>query len=176
MTATLFQLAGLFGLLSLLAVGGGNGVIPAMQHAAVDVRGWMTNREFLDLFAISRAAPGPGSLIVVLIGQKAAGLAGAAVALVAMYAPSCLLVYGAARLWRRFEQASWRPWVESALAPVAVGLSYGSGLAVAQSTEHGWLPWASTAGATLLLACTELNPLLVLGICAVLALGVDGFG
>ncbi len=60
MTATLLQVAGLFGILSLLAVGGGNGIIPAMQHEAVDVHHWMTSREFLDLFAISRAAPGPG--------------------------------------------------------------------------------------------------------------------
>ncbi len=175
MTATLLQVAGLFGLLSLLAVGGGNGIVPAMQHEAVDVHHWMSSREFLDLFAISRAAPGPGSLIVVLVGQKAAGLAGALVAMVSMYAPSCLLVYGAARLWRRFERANWRQVLERALAPVAVGLSYGSGLAVAQATVHGWLPWAMIAGSTAALAMTELNPLIVLGSCGVLALAAGGF-
>ena len=76
MTATLIQIAGLFALLSLLSVGGGNGVIPDMQRAAVSVHHWMSDQTFLDLFAISRASPGPGSLIVVLIGQQAAGLYG----------------------------------------------------------------------------------------------------
>ena len=176
MIATLVQIAGLFGLLSLLAVGGGNGVIPAMQHAAVDVHHWMSNDEFLGAFAISRAAPGPGSLIVVLIGEKAAGIAGAAVAALAMYAPSCLLVHIAARVWRRFEQAPWRQLAERALAPVAVGLTYGSGLAIARATEHGWLGWASTAAATVVLAATELHPLIVLAGCGALALIVTGIG
>ena len=47
-------------MLSMLAFGGGAGVIPDMQRAAVDQYHWMTAREFLDMFAISRAAPGPG--------------------------------------------------------------------------------------------------------------------
>jgi chromate transporter len=79
MSLVLLQLIGLFAVLSMLAFGGGSGVIPDMQRAAVDRYHWLTAREFLDMFAISRAAPGPGSLIVVLIGLKAAGLAGAAV-------------------------------------------------------------------------------------------------
>ena len=170
MTATLLQLAGLFGLLSLLAVGGGNGVLPAMQHVSVDVHHWLTDRQFIDLFAISRAAPGPGSLIVVMIGQRAAGLAGAAVACVAMFLPSCLLVHMAARVWSRYHAAAWRQHAERALAPVAVGLTYASGLALMQSTEHDVRAYAMTAAATVLLAFTEIHPLLLLAAGAVAAL------
>ena len=113
----LVQIASLFAVLSLLAFGGGNGVLPDMQRAAVDQHHWMTAREFLDMFAISRAAPGPGSLIVVLIGQKAAGLAGAAVAFVAMFGPSCLVAHLLARVWHLAARSDWRPVVEQALAP-----------------------------------------------------------
>ena len=67
MIATLLQLAGLFAVLSMLAFGGGAGVVPDMQRAAVDTHHWMTAKEFLDMFAISRAAPGPGSMIAVMI-------------------------------------------------------------------------------------------------------------
>ncbi len=73
MSLVLLQLIGLFAGLSMLAFGGGAGVIPDMQRAAVDQHHWLTAGEFLDMFAISRAAPGPGSLIVLLIGLKAAG-------------------------------------------------------------------------------------------------------
>ena len=118
MITTLVQLALLFSVLSMLALGGGAGVIPDMQHAAVDVHGWMTAREFLDMFAISRAAPGPGSQIVVLIGQKAAGLPGAAVSFVAMFLPSCLVVHLVARGWQR-----------AARAPLAGGGGTGAGAA-----------------------------------------------
>lgn len=162
MTGTLLQIVFLFGVLSLLAVGGGNGVIPDMQRAAVELHHWMTPAEFLDAFAISRAAPGPGSLIVVLVGQKAAGLAGAVAAAVAMYTPSCTLVYGAAYAWRRWETRPWRRRLERALGPVAVGLTFGSGLALVRGTEHGPLALGLTAAATGVLALTAVNPLLVM--------------
>ena len=172
MSATVVQLLLLFGSLSLLAVGGGNGVIPAMQRAAVDVHHWMTAQQFLDAFAISRAAPGPGSLIVVLIGQQAAGLAGVLAAALAMYAPACLLVYAAAQVWRRYEHAPWRGVAERALAPVSTGMIFASGLALMRSTEAGWLNWTTTAVATLVLSLTRLNPLLVMAAGAALFLAL----
>jgi chromate transporter len=162
MTATLLQLAGLFALLSLLSVGGGNGVIPDMQRAAVSGHHWMSDQTFLDLFAISRASPGPGSLIVVLIGQQAAGLAGAAVAGLAMYVPSCLVVHVATRIWSRAAEATWRQTAESALAPVAVGLTYASGVALARSTENDLVSYAITAAATVILSLADVNPLFLL--------------
>ncbi len=162
MISTLVQLVLLFGGLSLIAFGGGAGTLPDMQRAAVDVHHWITAPEFLAFFAISRAAPGPGSLIVVLIGQKAAGLAGALVAFVGMFGPSCVLAYFAARVWHRSAHAAWRVLVEHALAPVAIGLTFASGLALIRGTEHGWVAYAVTAGATLAFAFTELNPLALL--------------
>jgi len=171
--STLLQLAALFGLLSVLAVGGGAGVIPDMQRAAVDVHHWMSAPEFLDMFAISRAAPGPGSLIVLLVGQRAAGPAGAAVAVIAMFIPSSLLAWVAARFWHGAGEASWRRTVERGLAPIAVGLTIASGLALIRGTESGWAAYAVTGAATLLLAVTDLHPfaLLIAGAAVVLVFG-----
>jgi chromate transporter len=163
MILTLLQLASLFAVLSMLAFGGGAGVIPDIQRAAVDNHHWLTAREFLDSFAISRAAPGPGSLIVVLIGLKAAGLAGAVVAFVAMFAPSCLAVHVVARFWHKAARSAWRAMVERALAPVAVGLTFATGLSLMRGTEHGWLPWGITLISAVLFSLTEINPILLLG-------------
>src|SRR6202012_3300028 len=134
MIQTLLQLIALFAMLSMLAFGGGAGVIPDMQRASVDHYHWLTDRQFLDMFAISRAAPGPGSLIVVLIGLKAAGFAGALVSFVAMFGPSSLLVHLIARFWRQAAQSTWGALVERALAPVAVGLTFASGLTLMRGT------------------------------------------
>jgi chromate transporter len=162
MIAVLLQLAGLFLLLSLLAVGGGNAVLPDMPRAVVDLHHWISAREFLDLFALSRVAPGPGSLIVALIGQRAAGLPGAAVAVLAMFGPSCLLVYGAARLWHRHREAAWRAKVERGLAPVAIGLVFASAIALMRGTESAWSAYALSAASTLVLTTSEIHPLWVL--------------
>jgi chromate transporter len=163
----LLQLALLFGGLSLLAFGGGASVIPDMHHAAL-AAGWMNSRQFVELYGLSRLAPGPGSLLVTLIGQKVAGLPGALVATVAMFLPSCLLMYSAARLWGRLREAGWRVLAESALAPIGVGLTTAAGLVLMRGTDHSATAIAVTLAATLLLAGTRLHPLLVLAAAALL--------
>lgn len=154
----LLQLFWLFAVLSMLAFGGGAGVMPDIQRASVDYYHWMTAGEFLDMFAISRAAPGPGSLIVILIGQKAAGLPGAGISFVAMFLPSCLLVHFVARFWHRASNSVWRSTVEKALAPVAIGLTFASGLALMRATEHGLLPYTITIVGAAVFAFTTIGP------------------
>ena len=176
MSTVLLQLFWLFTVLSMLAFGGGAGVMPDIQRAAVDVYHWMTPVEFLDMFAISRAAPGPGSLIVLLIGQKAAGLPGAAVSFVAMFLPSCLVVHLVARFWHRAAHSAWREVVERALAPVAIGLTFASGLALMRATEHGFLPHAITVVGTGIFAFTRIGPLWMLGGGAAAMLLAASFG
>jgi chromate transporter len=162
MSATLWQIATTFSLLSLLAFGGGAAVLPDMQRQAVEVHHWITAREFLDMFALSRAIP-PGSMIVVLVGQQAAGVLGGLVALLAMFGPSSLLAFATARLWHRGGASAWRETLEQALAPVSIGVTIASGIAIARSTEHGLATYAVTAAATLLLAFTRLHPLVAMG-------------
>src|ERR1700758_5217571 len=98
----LLALALVFAPLSLLSIGGGASLLAEIEHQSVTVHAWTTQREFADLFAISRAAPGPGTMLSTLIGWKAAGIPGALTATIALYLPSSLLVFGAARLWSRW--------------------------------------------------------------------------
>src|SRR5882724_8047379 len=87
---------------SLAAVGGTPSIFASIHHEAVEVQGWVTAREFLELFAVSRGAPGPGSMLVTLIGWKAAGFIGALVATFALYLPSSILTLVVAKIWGRF--------------------------------------------------------------------------
>ena len=65
---TLLGLAVVFAPLSLLSIGGGASLLAEIEHQSVAVHSWTTQREFADLFAISRAAPGPGTMLSTLIG------------------------------------------------------------------------------------------------------------
>ena len=53
-----------FAVMALLALGGANAVVPEMHRQAVELRSWMTERQFTDMFAISQAAPGPNVMLV----------------------------------------------------------------------------------------------------------------
>ena len=167
MIGVLLQLALVFGGLSVLAVGGVSAVTPDIQRAAVSTYHWMSNRDFLDLFAISRVAPGPGSLLVTVIGQRVAGIPGAVVATVATYLPPCIAMYIAARFLPALQASRGRRIIEGGLAPLAVGLNYAAGIALARGTDNGWQELAITALATLALSTTRLHPMLVMGAGAV---------
>lgn len=162
MITTLVALLIVFAELSLLAIGGGNAIIPAMQRAVVTVHHWVSARVFLDLFGLTRATPGPGSTIALLIGQKVAGLPGALVAGVGMYTPSCLLTYCLASIWRNKRRSPWIGVIERALAPIAVGLILASAVVLVRTTEHGIVMMVITALATTILVFSDISPLIVL--------------
>jgi len=77
----LLELGLYFAVLSLLSFGGMSSVLPEMQRYMVDVKGWMSATEFMQLFAVAQAAPGPNVLMSSLVGWKVAGFAGSLVAL-----------------------------------------------------------------------------------------------
>ena len=48
-----------FAPLSLFSFGGGQAIVADIQHQTVGVHGWLTDQQFTDMFALSRAAPVP---------------------------------------------------------------------------------------------------------------------
>ena len=172
---TLLALALVFAPLSLLAFGGGNAVIADIAQQSIAVHGWTSEREFADLFALSRAAPGPGSMLAGLIGWQAAGVSGALVATAAFYVPGAILVYVAARLWGRWRGSYWHAAIERGIAPVAAGLFLSGGIAVLRASPAGWPVWAAAIVATAaLLRWPGMHPVpLLVGSAAVFAAIAD---
>lgn len=158
----LWTIAAIFVPLSFATIGGGQSVIAEIHRQAVSVQGWMPEQQFVYDFALSRLAPGPGSLLVTLIGWQVAGWAGAAVASLAIFLPSSLLLYGLARLWARYRGRPWQRAVERGLAPVAAGLILAGSLTVLEATEGGWRAWSVALVSTLLLTATRVSPFLML--------------
>lgn len=168
----LLKLAVQFAMLSLLAVGGANAVIPEMHRQAVEVEHWMTAREFADLFAISQVAPGPNVIVVTLVGYHVAGLAGALVATVAMCGPTCVFTYYVGRVWERFKDAPWRIATQAGLVPISIGLIAASAFVLARVADQSWTAVAVTAATAALAYFTRLNPLWGFAVAA--ALGYAG--
>jgi chromate transporter len=146
-----------FAPLSLLSFGGGQAIVPEIQHQTVVVQGWLTDRQFSDLFAISRAAPGPSTLIAALIGWQVHGLLGAVVATLAIYLPSSIVVYAAGSWWQRNEASPLRKAIERGLAPVAVGLIFAGAVTVLRAAHAGVLELITTAAVTALLHFTKIS-------------------
>jgi chromate transporter len=95
----LVQLSAVFAMLSMLAVGG-TSVLPEMQHMTVHVFPWLTDKQFRDIYSLGQVAPGPNGLMVMVIGYRLAGAAGAAVVGASFFLPSCLIALAANRVWK----------------------------------------------------------------------------
>jgi chromate transporter len=139
---TLIRIFMIIAPLSLASFGGASSIYAPMQHEVVDIEKWVTAREFLDLFAISRAMPGPGSLFCTLIGWQVAGLAGAIVASLAIYLPSSVLVYGVGHVWSRHRGKRWHSALEKGLNPLGAGLLFAGVVTLAKLASDGPLPVA----------------------------------
>jgi chromate transporter len=158
----LWQLLRVFAPLSLLTIGGGQSIMADVQQQVVSVHQWLGQDQFLDDFAISRAAPGPNTVIVSLIGWQVAGVAGAVVTTVAIFVPSSILFYLLAVAWRTHALGRWRDILARGLAPVSVGLVIASTWSILVTNGGGWLGWVVSGVATLILLLSKVNPLLLL--------------
>ena len=158
----LLRLILVFAPLSILSIGGGQAIIADIQHQTVDVYHWFSNQEFADMFAISRATPGPNTLIASLIGWHLGGLAGMLVATLAMYIPSSLAFIAATTYWHKHAGSPWRLAIERGLAPIAVGLIFAGALTILQALHLSLLGWATTAAAIAVLYYTTANPYLLI--------------
>jgi chromate transporter len=170
MDSRLLGLVLVFAPLSLFSFGGGQAIIADMQHQVVDVQHWMTDREFVDLFALSRAAPGPSTLIAALIGWHLAGFVGAFIGTLAMYVPSSFVMYGVVRWWHARADSPWRSALQRGLAPIAMGLVFAGAVTVMSAAHVTSLHLVTAVLVAGLLLYTKIGPYPLMGLAAV------GFG
>lgn len=105
-----------------LVFGGGHVVLPLLDEATV-ASGWVGQEQFLAGYGAAQAVPGPlftFSAYLGAIGEPSPnGVAGAAIALVAIFLPSFLLLGGVLPLWSAIRE---RAVVQAAVAGVGAGV------------------------------------------------------
>jgi len=149
--------------LSIASIGGAASVYAPLQHQTVDVHHWISGKEFIELFAIARVTPGPGTMLATLIGWKVAGIVGALVATAALFLPATVLCFLIARVWNRYRGKPWHEAVEQGLAPIGAGLLFAGVLAILRIGAVGPLSWVAAAGvAGLLVWRPRLHPFALL--------------
>ena len=89
----LVDLAVSWGRVGVFGFGGGAALIPLMKSECVDVRGWLTEPQFLDALAASTALPGPiAAKMSVHVGAMMGGAPGASIALLSVMCPPAIMM------------------------------------------------------------------------------------
>ena len=156
-----------------LVFGGGHVVLPLLQSEAVP-SGWVTNDQFLAGYGGAQAVPGPLFAFAAYLGAVIGGGWAAVLCLVAVFAPSFLLVIGVLPFWEGFRR---RPWAQPALSGVHASVVE---LLLAALYDPVWtagikspVDFAIGAAAFLLLYMWDVKPWLVVILCALAAGGVS---
>lgn len=164
----LLSLAGVFGVLSIQAVGGGAAVLPQMQREVHDVFN-LTSDQFVQAYGLGQLVPGPNMLLVVVLGYRIAGTMGALIALVAFFLPIAIVVMWSGRFLRRHLRGSrWEPAIRDGMAPVTIGLMSSGVYAMGRSATTTWFSILLALVVVLVMLRSKINLVwLVLG-CAVI--------
>ncbi len=99
----LAQLAWFFGRAGALIFGGGLVIIPFVQNEVVNGFGWMSSQQFTDGVALGQATPGPVLVTATFVGFAVAGLSGALVATISIFAPGFSFILLAAPSLQRIK-------------------------------------------------------------------------
>ena len=127
----LFDLATLMLKVDIFAFGGGFASVPLMLHEVVDVRHWLDSKTFMDGIALGQVTPGPIVITATFVGYQIAGLLGAVVGTVGIFAPSFLMVLVTVPYFDRLQHSFWfRRALRGVLASfvgllVAVAINFG---------------------------------------------------
>jgi chromate transporter len=124
---SLWELASVFGLISLTGFGGGQKA--QIRHQIVSRKQWITDQDFIEALEVAELLPGPNVLnLSVFIGQRIRGIPGAFVSLIAGSVPPFFIVLAAGAFY--FSKFN-TPLVHSALngaTAAAVGLTLANAL------------------------------------------------
>src|SRR6266852_5618031 len=82
--------------------GSGLAIVPFLYGGVVGKFHWLTERQFLDAVAVAMITPGPVVITAGFIGYLVAGLVGATLAALAVFAPPYMIVIAGAPYYRRF--------------------------------------------------------------------------
>jgi chromate transporter len=113
--------------------GGGLSMLAFIQEQVVNHFEWLTPQEFMDGLAIGQVTPGPVPMLACFIGFRLAGVSGAAVATLAIYLPSFLMMLSILPVLRRMKELQWlKAFMRGAGAAVIGALA----VALAQMAPH----------------------------------------
>lgn len=101
----------------------GGGVVAYLRSSLVGKQGWLTDKEFVELLAISQSLPGLNATnMAILVGDRLRGWTGALAAIMGICLPGAVIMYAVGMVYRVHGD---RPLVTAALrgvAAAAVGL------------------------------------------------------
>lgn len=120
--------------IGLFSFGGGYAMIPLIQRE-IEMHGWITPSEFVDIIAVAEMTPGPIAVnSATYVGFKAAGILGSAVATTGVALPSLIIILVVSKVFFKFQNNPINTMVFYGIRPAITGLIAAAGFFVAETS------------------------------------------
>ncbi len=107
-SARLLELFFVFARISSITIGGGYVMFPMLKSDLVDSKGWISDEELVDYYALGQSIPGIIAInTATLIGYRKRGIPGAIAAVVGMAMPSLVVILLISAFFVRYLDNAW---------------------------------------------------------------------
>ncbi len=99
------------------------GVVPYLRGSLVIKRGWLSDKEFVEMLSISQSLPGLNATnMAIQVGEKLGGAIGSLAAIIGICLPGAVLMYVVGIFYRAHGDHVWITAALKGVAAAAVGL------------------------------------------------------
>lgn len=113
--------------------GGGYAMLPLIRKEIIEVHGWLTVKEFIDILAVVEMTPGPVAInSATFLGYKVSGIWGSIAATVGVILPSIVIILIIAHFLSKFRESPYVDYAFRGIRPVVLGLVTSAAFTVAQ--------------------------------------------
>lgn len=124
--------------IGLFSFGGGYAALPLIQQQTIEVNGWITNQQFIDILTLSEMTPGPIAInAATFTGNTIAGIFGGIIATIGVTLPSVVIVLTLAYFYFKYQNISMVQGVIQGLRPAVVALIASAGLTIFMTAMFG---------------------------------------
>ena len=135
----LFELYLTFARVGVMTFGGGYAMLPILQREVVENKGWATEEELMDYYAIGQCTPGIIAVnTATFIGTKRKGVLGGIFATLGLIAPSILIITIIAAFIRNFADLDAVAWAFAGIRVCVCVLILNSVIKLAKSSVKDW--------------------------------------
>ncbi|NLW40586.1 MAG: chromate transporter [Tissierellia bacterium] len=156
--------------IGLFSFGGGYAMLPLIKKEIIEVHGWLTNAEFIDIIAISEMTPGPIAInSATFLGYRISGILGSVVSTIAVVLPSFIIMSLIFHFVNKFKDSPYSDWFFRGIRPIVLGLIASAAVSVAMDAFVDIKSVLITLGIFYIVTFKRLNPII-----AIIIAGITG--
>lgn len=158
MKTKLWDLFKTFFKIGAFTFGGGYAMVPLVQDEIVEKKGYITDKDFINLLAIAEATPGVIAVnTATFVGYRVAGLWGGILATLGVVLPSFTIITIISFFYETFRKIVWVDWAFSGIRAGVMVLIAGAMVKMAKKSEHNAFVYILIICSFAVAAFTEIN-------------------